>query len=92
MRTKSATDPTCSPLYAELTGLPPILIHVGTEEVLLDDAKRLAEQTEKYCIPTNLKVYDRVGHVFQFHAGILNESNDSIERIRQFIDKHTQSI
>lgn len=89
---KSTTDPTCSPLYADLTGLPPILIHVGTEEVLLDDAKRLAKQTEKYGIPTNLKVYDRVGHVFQFHAGILNESNDSIERIGQFIDKHTQSI
>ncbi|MFH4151266.1 alpha/beta hydrolase, partial [Acinetobacter baumannii] len=33
-----------------------------------------------------------VGHVFQFHAGILKESNDSIERIRQFIDKHTESI
>ncbi|MEO4150160.1 alpha/beta hydrolase [Acinetobacter pittii] len=89
---KSATDATCSPLYADLTGLPPVLIHVGTEEVLLDDAKRLAGQTEKYGIPTNLRVYDRVGHVFQFHAGILNESNDSIERIRQFIDKHTQSI
>lgn len=89
---KSVTDPICSPLYADLTGLPPVLIHVGTEEVLLDDAKRLAKQTENYGIPTNLKVYDRVGHVFQFHAGILNESNDSIERIGQFIDKHTQSI
>ncbi|OCZ18437.1 acetylesterase, partial [Acinetobacter pittii] len=62
---KSATDATCSPLYADLTGLPPVLIHVGTEEVLLNDAKRLAEQTEKYGIPTILKVYDRVGHVFQ---------------------------
>ncbi|MBJ9720973.1 alpha/beta hydrolase [Acinetobacter calcoaceticus] len=89
---KSATDPTCSPLYADLTGLPPVLIHVGTEEVLLDDAKRLAEKTEKYGIPTNLRIYDRVGHVFQFHAGILNESDDSIERIGQFINKHTQSI
>ncbi|MDR2249509.1 alpha/beta hydrolase [Acinetobacter sp.] len=89
---KSATDPICSPLYADLTGLPPILIHVGSEEVLLDDAKRLAKQTEKDGIPTNFKVYDRVGHVFQFHAGILKESNDSIERIGQFINKHTQSI
>ncbi|EPJ8505427.1 alpha/beta hydrolase [Acinetobacter baumannii] len=89
---KSAIDPACSPLYADLTGLPPVLIHVGTEEVLLDDAKRLAEQTEKYGIPKNLKLYDQVGHVFQFHAGILKESNDSIERIGQFIDKHTESI
>lgn len=89
---KSATDATCSPLYADLTGLPPVLIHVGTEEVLLNDAKRLAEQTEKYGIPTILKVYDRSRTCFQFHAGILNESNDSIERIGQFIDKHTQSI
>ncbi|MCU7696869.1 alpha/beta hydrolase [Acinetobacter sp. AYS6] len=89
---KPTIDPSCSPLYANLTGLPPVLIHVGTEEVLLDDAKRLAEQTEKYGIPTNLKVYDQVGHVFQFHAGILKESDDSIERIGQFIDKHTQSI
>lgn len=89
---KSVTDPTCSPLYADLTGLPPILIHVGTEEVLLDDAKRLAEQAKKYDISTNLRVYDKVGHVFQFHAGILKESDDSIERIGQFIDKHMQSI
>lgn len=89
---KSLTDPTCSPLYADLTGLPPILIHVGTEEVLLDDAKRLAEQAKNYDISTNLRVYDKVGHVFQFHAGILKESDDSIERIGQFIDKHMQSI
>ncbi len=89
---KSATDPTCSPLYADLTGLPPVLIHVGTEEVLLDDAKRLAEQAEKCGIPTTFKIYDKVGHVFQFHAGILKESNDSIKRIGQFIDKHMQSI
>ncbi|MGB9037024.1 MAG: alpha/beta hydrolase [Acinetobacter calcoaceticus] len=89
---KLVTDPICSPLYADLTGLPSILIHVGTEEVLLDDAKRLAEQAGKYGIPTNFRIYDKVGHVFQFHAGILKESNDSIERIGQFIDKHTQSI
>lgn len=89
---KSATDPTCSPLYADLTGLPPILIHVGSEEVLLDDAKRLAKQTEKYGIPTNFKVYDRVGHVFQFHAGILKESNDSIQNIGRFIYKYTESL
>jgi len=89
---KSATDPTCSPLYADLTGLPPVLIHVGTEEVLLDDAKRLAEQAEKCGIPTTFKIYDKVGHVFQFHAGILKESDDSIKGIGQFIDKHMQSI
>ncbi|ARG17697.1 acetylesterase [Acinetobacter nosocomialis] len=89
---KSTTDPTCSPLYADLTGLPPVLIHVGTEEVLLDDAKRLAEQAEKCGIPTTFKIYDKVGHVFQFHAGMLKESDDSIKRIGQFIDKHMQSI
>lgn len=89
---KPATDPSCSPLYADLTDLPPVLIHVGTEEVLLDDAKRLAEQTGKYGIPMSFKVYDQVGHVFQFHAGILKESDDSIEHIGQFIHKYAQSI
>jgi len=89
---KLATDPSCSPLYADLTDLPPVLIHVGTEEVLLDDAKRLAEQTGKYGIPMSFKVYDQVGHVFQFHAGILKESDDSIEHIGQFIHKYAQSI
>ncbi|WP_454667114.1 alpha/beta hydrolase [Acinetobacter calcoaceticus] len=89
---KPTTDPSCSPLYADLTDLPPVLIHVGTEEVLLDDAKRLAEQTEKYSIPMSFKVYDQVGHVFQFHAGILKESDDSIEHIGQFIHKYAQSI
>jgi hypothetical protein len=39
--------------------------------VLLNDAKRLAEQTEKYGIPTILKVYDRVGHVFQFQLFVV---------------------
>ena len=89
---KPTTDPICSPLYADLTGLPPVLIHVGTEEILLDDAKRLAEQTGKYGIPMSFKVYDQVGHVFQFHAGILKESDDSIEHIGQFIHKYAQSI
>lgn len=89
---KPATDPSCSPLYADLTGLSPVLIHVGTEEVLLDDAKRLAEQIGKYGIPMSFKVYDQVGHVFQFHAGILKESDDSIEHIGQFIHKYVQSI
>ncbi len=55
-------------------------------------AKRLAEQAEKCGIPTTWKIYDKVGHVFQFHAGILKESDDSIKRIGQFIDKHMQSI
>lgn len=85
---KSLTDPACSPLYADLTGLPPMLIHVGTEEILLSDAQRMTEKAHQAGITAELKVFDGVGHVFQFHAGFLKESDQSIQEVGNFINNH----
>ncbi|WP_333663034.1 alpha/beta hydrolase [Acinetobacter sp.] len=85
---QQATSPSCSPLYADLSGLAPTLIHVGTEELLLDDAKRIAQKLEKDGVTIQSKVYNGVGHVFQFHAGILKEANQSIREIADFAHRH----
>lgn len=85
---KPLTDPTCSPLYADLSGLPPVLIHVGTEEILLSDSTRIATQAQLAGVHTELKVFADVGHVFQFHAGLLKESDESIQDVGKFINNH----
>lgn len=55
-------DPIASPLYADLRGLPPLLIHVGADEVLLDDSTRLAERAQAAGIPVELKIWPVVPH------------------------------
>ena len=78
----------CSPVYAKLEGLPPTLIHVGTEELLLDDAKHITQKLKNANVYCELHIYDQVGHVFQFHAGILKESNQSIREIAEFAKQY----
>lgn len=85
---QQVTSPSCSPLYADLSGLAPTLIHVGTEELLLDDAKRIAQKLEKDGVTVQSKVYNGVGHVFQFHTGILKEADQSIREIADFAHRH----
>lgn len=81
-----ATDPSCSPLFARLEGLPPLLIHVGSEEVLLDDASRLAERARAAGVHVEHSCFGGVGHVFQLHAGMLKEADQSLRQVGEFID------
>jgi monoterpene epsilon-lactone hydrolase len=78
-----------SPLYADLRGLPPLLIQVGTAEMLLDDATRLAERAKSAGVDVALEVWDDMFHVWQFFAGMLPEGQQAIDRIGEFIRKHT---
>lgn len=80
-------SPKCSPLYANLENLPPTLIHVGSEEILLDDSKRLFNALTQAGVQTEFEIFDAVGHVFQFHAGLLKESNRSLELMKNFANK-----
>lgn len=68
---RPASDPGCSPLLANLAGLPPMLIQVGSDEVLLDDARRLAQRVGSVGGAVELEIYDGMWHVFQLHAGLL---------------------
>lgn len=85
-----ADDPGCSPLFADLRGLPPMLIHVGSEEILLADAESLAQRLRAVGAPVHLRRFEGVGHVFQFHAGLLREADESIRVAGEFIEQFTQ--
>jgi monoterpene epsilon-lactone hydrolase len=80
--------PLASPLYADLTGLPPLLIQVGTAEVLLDDSTRLAERARSASVDVTLEPWEDMIHVWQFMAAMLPEGQQAIDRIGEFIREH----
>jgi acetyl esterase/lipase len=80
--------PLVSPLYADLTNLPPLLIQVGESEVLLDDSKRLALRAKRYGVDVNLEIWPEMIHVWQLFAAVLPEAQQAIEHIGAFIRKH----
>ncbi len=77
-------DPYAAPLYADLTGLPPLLIQVGDAEVLLDDSTRLAAAAEVAGVDVTLEVWPDMIHVFQGSAGFVPESDEAIAHIAAF--------
>ena len=81
--------PLAAPLYADLRGLPPLLIQVGTAEVLLDDSTRLAERARSAGVDVILEPWDDMFHMWHFFAAMLPEGQQAIDRIGEFIRKHT---
>ncbi len=80
--------PLAAPLYADLTGLPPLLIHVGEAETLLDDSTRLAERAKAAGVDVTLEVWDDMIHVWHYMAAILPEGQQAIHRVGEFIREH----
>jgi acetyl esterase/lipase len=80
-----ASDPYISPIFGDLTGLPPLLIQVGSHEVLLSDALRLAERAAICDVPVTLDVTPGVPHVFQAYAGLLDEAGAALDRAAAFL-------
>ena len=80
--------PLASPLYAELHRIPPMLIQVGSAEVLLDDSVRLADRASAAAVNTTLEVWPDMIHVWQSFAAILPEARQAIERIGKFVRTH----
>jgi epsilon-lactone hydrolase len=78
-------SPTASPIYADLTGLPPLLIQVGSNEILLDDATRLATRAAADNVAVTLDVVPEVPHVFQAFAAHLDEADDALDRAGTFL-------
>jgi phosphinothricin tripeptide acetyl hydrolase len=77
--------PLASPLFADLRGLPPLLIHVGSDEVLLDDAVRLAERAKAGGVDATLEIYDRMIHVWHWFLPMLDEAQTAVEAIGRFV-------
>ena len=80
--------PLVSPIHADLSGLAPLLVQVGTREVLLDDARRLVERTVAAGGRAELEVWDHMVHVFQIF-GFLPEARRAVARLGAFIRQHT---
>ncbi|HIG39776.1 MAG: alpha/beta hydrolase [bacterium] len=76
-------DPLISPVFADLAGLPPLLIQVGDAEVLLDDASRLADNARAAGIPVQYQVWDEAFHVFQAMPH-LPEATDALQKVANF--------
>ena len=83
-------DPHVSPLLADLSGLPPLLVQVGTNEVLLDDSTRLAARAAAGHLDVTLEVVARAPHVFQHFAGHLDEADRALDRAGRFLATHLQ--
>lgn len=81
-------NPLASPLYADLSRLPHLLVQVGASEVLLDDAVRLAERANAAGTEATLEVWDDMIHVWHFFAFILPEGQQAIDRIGAFVREH----
>jgi monoterpene epsilon-lactone hydrolase len=82
--------PLASPLYADLHSLPPLLIQVGTDEVLLDDAVRLAAQARAAGVEATLEVWDGMFHAWQTAGNMLPEARQAMARIGQFVRAHLE--
>ena len=76
--------PLASPVHADLSGLPPLLIQVGSEEVLLDDARNLAARAEAAGVEAALEVRDGMIHVWHWFGEYLDEAKTAVERIAGF--------
>ncbi|OKK12405.1 alpha/beta hydrolase [Streptomyces sp. CB02400] len=80
--------PLVSPVFADLTGLPPLLVQVGANEILLDDAVRLAGRAGADGVEVTLEVGPGLPHVFQHHYGRLDEADAALDRAARFLTSH----
>jgi acetyl esterase/lipase len=85
-------NPLASPLYADLSHLPPLLIHVGNDEVLLDDSVRLAERARVAGVTVDLKIWPVVPHTWQLVYPAMPEARQSMHEASAFLHTAVESI
>jgi len=83
---RPGTVPQASPLFAELKGLPPTLIQVGSDEILLSDSTRLAEKLEAAGVPVECEIWEGMWHDFQIFAPLIPEADWAIDRARGWVE------
>jgi len=81
-------SPLISPLYGNLHSLPPLLIHVGNDEILLDDSTRLADIAREAGVDATLKIWNDMWHVFHVLNPFLPEARQAIDEIGAFVKSH----
>lgn len=80
-------DPRASPIEADFSGFPPLLIHVGAREILRDDSVRLAEKARAAGVPVELTVFPVVAHAWQLAESFLPESRRSLDGAAAFLHR-----
>lgn len=83
----SPVHPLASPVYADLHGLPPLFIQVGSTEVLLDDSVRVAHNARKVGVSTQFRIWSDMPHVWQIYAPFLPEARRALREAAQFITR-----
>jgi acetyl esterase/lipase len=82
-------DQGISPLFADLSGLPPMLIQCGVDEILLDDSRRLAERAAEIGVDVTLDLADGMWHVYQGFAGLMPEADEALVQAAMYIRSKT---
>jgi acetyl esterase/lipase len=80
--------PLASPLYADLAGLPPLLIQVGDRETVLSDSTMFADKARAAGVDVELQVWDGMIHVFQMFGAEFAEARAAIGAIAGFLEQH----
>lgn len=82
------SNPYVSPVFGDLSGLPPLLIQAGSQEILLNDARRLMDVANRDSVDARLEIYNSLWHVFQVHAGQLDRATEALARAGDFIRRY----
>jgi epsilon-lactone hydrolase len=84
-----ATHPYASPCYADLHGLPPLFVQAGSTEVLLDDARRVAERAQQSGVPVELEIWPKMPHVWQLWVPFMPEARRALDHAAGFVRRVT---
>lgn len=85
-------DPTVSPLYGNLTGLPPLRVHVGNDEVLLDDSLRYVSQARAAGVDAQVDVWEGMAHGFLSGVGTMDAPTQALKAIGGFLTQHLTTL
>lgn len=83
--------PLASPVFADLSGLPPLLIQVGTEEILYDDSIHIDARAKEFGVDSTLEIWDGMIHVWHYFHPMLTEGRRAIERIGEYVRQKVES-
>jgi len=81
-------DPDVSPFFADLSGLPPLLVQVGSREVFLGEATEIASRARAAGVDATLEIAEGMPHIWHFFASLLPEGQQAIDRVGKFVTHH----
>lgn len=83
-------NPTASPLYGDFAGFPPAMLHVGEDEILLDDARRMADSIVAARATAELHIWQGMVHVFPANLALLKAAAEALDIVTAFVRRHVR--